>query len=116
MQTPDRYWEGLYWDGFDPNAVGAVPLAEQDDEEDHAAVLKDVRYDTRLRNTALVAFGNVWLLNLLDTVLPKRARKSRSISTLSKYSRKNDAMYSCADYGTPMCLLALGTVQPLTLA
>ncbi len=27
MQTPDRYWEGLFWDGFAPEAIGAVALA-----------------------------------------------------------------------------------------
>jgi hypothetical protein len=26
MQTRDRYWEGLYWDGFAPDAIGAVAL------------------------------------------------------------------------------------------
>lgn len=28
MQTPDRYWEGLYWDGFEPELVEAVPLTD----------------------------------------------------------------------------------------
>ncbi len=27
MQTPDRYWEGLFWDGFAPESIGAVPLS-----------------------------------------------------------------------------------------
>jgi len=28
MQTKERYWEGLYWDGFSPESVGAIPVAQ----------------------------------------------------------------------------------------
>jgi hypothetical protein len=24
MQTPERYWEGLYWDGFSPDKIGMI--------------------------------------------------------------------------------------------
>jgi len=43
MQTKERYWEGLYWDGFDPNAVGAIPLWEHEYDDEHEPILSDAR-------------------------------------------------------------------------
>jgi len=33
MAKSSFYWEGLYWDGFDPELVGAIALASANDEE-----------------------------------------------------------------------------------
>lgn len=51
---PKPYWEGLYWDGFSPEAVGAVPLdaAGCDDDPAAEAMLRRVRHEVAGAGTA----------------------------------------------------------------
>ena len=44
---PKPYWQGLYWDGFSPAAVGAVPLAEAELPDDRLAtmMLRQTRHE-----------------------------------------------------------------------
>ncbi len=34
METPQRYWSGLYWDGLDPEQIGAVSLSDASGDGD----------------------------------------------------------------------------------
>ena len=45
MQKPDTYWEGYYWEGFSPEAVGAVTLESAQQDSRFADLLKQIPVD-----------------------------------------------------------------------
>ncbi len=55
MQYPDKYWEGIYWEGLSPQSVDAVPLegVECGDDKDLAAIVRScVHYIEAKRDQA----------------------------------------------------------------
>jgi len=67
MQTKKRYWEGIYWDGFSPEAVGAVPLGTANSTDKSVqSMLTFVREDILRKNVIYVyiyvyIYGNIYM-------------------------------------------------------